>query len=125
MLPYNSSQFVYAGIDCYARIIYCGVINMTIQEAKDYVIYMFCGDCPYAFDSDCSDKKCKQAMDMVYNALNKQAPKKPKLIDYYHDNCGKPILFEEKCPNCERVVSNGEYYYNFCPKCGQCIDWSE
>lgn len=50
-------------------------------------------------------------------ALEKQTPKKPVKVekDWGH------IMFIDACPRCKITAP----YSNFCPFCGQAIDWSE
>lgn len=55
----------------------------------------------------------KQAIDKAIYALEKQIPKKP----YHDDAVGVP----NGCPCCDTIVNIGE---DFCPSCGQAIDWS-
>lgn len=96
---------------------------MTIEKAKDYVNYMFCGDCPYAFDSDCSRKECKIAMDVTIKALEKQIPKKP--IFWHSTPCGPDWADDAwgyRCPCCG---NEGIDYPDHHCVCGQAIDWSD
>lgn len=63
-------------------------------------------------------------------ALEKQIPKKPitetvnrgiSVSDEYD------IDFNYLCPNCKTVVGDYEtndFFYKFCPECGQALDWS-
>lgn len=50
---------------------------------------------------------------IVVAALKKQIPKKP----YHDDAVGVP----NGCPCCDTIVKPDE---DFCPSCGQAIDWS-
>ena len=58
-----------------------------------------------SFDTIC------EAYDIAIKALEKQVPKKP--ID--------KLMYIE-CPSCENV---GIEDCNYCPECGQRLDWSE
>lgn len=53
-------------------------------------------------------------------ALEKQLPKKPDIMDYILGD----INF--KCPTCksEYICEKG-YEHFYCPNCGQRLDWSE
>lgn len=81
---------------------------MTNEEAikwiKDH-------HCPDDWACDCNDTA---AMRLAIDALKKQIPKKP----YHDDAVGVP----NGCPCCDTLVNIGE---DFCPSCGQAIDWSE
>jgi len=58
--------------------------------------------------------------DITYNdtieALDKQMPKKP----IENPLCGLYVMY--KCANCKDVIPVNT---NYCPNCGQKIDWSE
>lgn len=67
----------------------------------------------------------------IDKALEKQIPKKP---DTETINRGIGISGEYEiysnyiCPNCKNVVGdyeNEDHYYDFCPDCGQALDWSD
>lgn len=53
------------------------------------------------------------AQDIAIEALEKQTPKKPVWQAY---NC---------CPMCKAQVFYILRNYNYCPNCGQALDWSE
>lgn len=64
-------------------------------------------------------------------AFEKQMPKKP---DTKTTNRGIDITGEYNidsdyiCPNCKTVVGDYEkedHFYNYCPDCGQALDWSD
>lgn len=67
-------------------------------------------------------------LDMAIEALEKQIPKKPYIqqieVDYYEHDC-------YECPNCDSFLGyvseckEEHYQNNYCPECGQKIDWSE
>ena len=59
----------------------------------------------------------------VQEALEKQIPKK---IEYISDVDVEdyPVWIEDLCPVCKAEL-NGSNYYNYCPYCGQAIDWSD
>ena len=57
-------------------------------------------------------------------ALEKQIPKKPIYQgDGYYD--GELVYDTWFCPNCDAGYEVGTDEYNYCPNCGQAIDWSE
>lgn len=70
----------------------------------------------------------REACAVAIAALEKQIPKKPYIqqieVDYYEHDC-------YECPNCDSFLGyiseckEEHYQYNYCPECGQHIDWSE
>ena len=69
---------------------------------------------------DCVDI---EALRMAISALEKQIPKKPKvLIDtWLCPTCAEKVEYQTMFG--DNVLYHG--YYDFCPNCGQAIDWSE
>lgn len=63
-------------------------------------------------------------MPTVIEAIEKQTAKKPQLIgDGYADGC---MVYDFwKCPFCENSFEVDFQEYDYCPNCGQKIDWSE
>ena len=56
---------------------------------------------------------------IAIEALEKQIPKKPLAgIDFM----GNEFRI---CCKCSAIVKDGEWRANYCPDCGQAIDWSE
>lgn len=73
----------------------------------------------------------KQDIAILQELIDKETPKKPieKIISYDYDEQG---TFKNKiiqCPNCEFELYNEyeciDYTFNYCPNCGQKIDWSD
>lgn len=63
-------------------------------------------------------------MDRIIEALEKQIPKKPDFEgDGYAD--GQLVYDTWICPHCEKKYEVDYEEYDFCPNCGQAIDWSE
>lgn len=81
---------------------------MTYEEAKEKV-KNFCVGCTDV--TKCDD--CE--FPIIYKALEKQIPKKPKMDN---DN---GIYEVEVCPYCMRRLFPNEHHC----KCGQALDWSE
>ena len=64
------------------------------------------------------------AIEMAMEALEKQIPKKPYLEgDGYAD--GYLVYDTWICPHCEKHYEVDYDDYDYCPNCGQKIDWSE
>ena len=97
---------------------------MTIQEAIELV-----KQCGLNIEG-IANIECES---LVVSALEKQIPKKPKILTY------KPLIdsgWKYGCPNCECAVGVNKHikfayeeylepYENCCPTCGQALDWSD
>jgi hypothetical protein len=66
--------------------------------------------------------------DLVYGALKKQVPRKPKLLKY------QPLLnagWEWECPACGLAVGKNKNDIDvtqedpYCPSCGQSLKWGD
>jgi hypothetical protein len=57
-------------------------------------------------------------------ALEKQKPKAPD-IDADGEADGYPVYDLWGCPNCGAGYEIDCQKFNYCPNCGQCIDWSQ
>ena len=71
---------------------------------------------------DCEDSA--NALDVAISALEKQDGKRLsvnmiEVFDYNEGYCEKP---EYHCSACGRIIVKK---HNYCPKCGQRIDWSD
>lgn len=102
---------------------------MTEREAKKYML----------IEKECINRDCNRdcancdivqnvedlnnAYDVAINTLEKQIPKKPNLEgDGYAD--GYLVYDTWICPYCEKHYEVDYDNYDFCPNCGQAIDWS-
>lgn len=77
----------------------------------------------------------KKAFDMAIEALEKQIPQKPKIVEVDMEGMdmetGEEYTYkvdEAHCSRCDSLICN-EYTYTYaddchCSKCGQKIDWS-
>ena len=67
--------------------------------------------------------KCEEAMQIAIKAIKKQIPKKPIIRVYENDDWNDYW----KCPSCGEIRSrfNDGEELNYCPNCGQAIDWGE
>lgn len=54
----------------------------------------------------------------------KETPKKPHLEGDSYSN-GELVYDTWLCPNCEKSYEVDYEKYDYCPNCGQKIDWSE
>lgn len=65
-----------------------------------------------------------EAFDLACDALKRRTPLEPEVYgDGYAD--GKMVYDMWKCPNCGKSYELDNDEYNYCPCCGQAIDWSE
>lgn len=78
-----------------------------------------------SYDNTAYGGKCtKEVRETAINALEKQIPKKPDLEgDGYAD--GHLVYDTWICPCCEKHYEVDYDDYDYCPNCGQAIDWSE
>lgn len=106
---------------------------MTEQEAKDMLKAKLkcleldsdiegcdgnCNECEYCYTQGTFGEQ-KEALAMAIKALEKQIPKKPLYAVVSRDDA-------VHCPICECFVCfRGAKEYNYCPKCGQKLDWSD
>ncbi|MCU6725754.1 Uncharacterised protein [uncultured Clostridium sp.] len=58
-------------------------------------------------------------------ALAKQTPKKPTLEGDGYAPDGSLVLDEWLCPRCKFRYELDYEEHNYCPNCGQAIDWSD
>jgi len=65
-------------------------------------------------------EEMREIRDIAIEALEKQLPKKPDIMDYILGD------IDFKCPTCksEYICEKG-YEHFYCPNCGQKIKWSE
>jgi len=64
------------------------------------------------------------AKDMAINAIEKQIAKKPDVWgDGYAD--GQLVYDMWNCPTCNKSYELDYDKYDYCPHCGQHIDWEE
>lgn len=62
---------------------------------------------------------------LVKEALEKQTAKKPNLEGDGYDDSGNIIYDTWICPGCEERYEVDYDDFDYCPKCGQRIDWSD
>ena len=90
---------------------------MTESEAKLIL------ESEYKFHGECS--VFGEALKKAINALEKQIAKKPYI---QQDNRNNDCM---ECPSCDSFIGyecdcrDEHYQINYCPNCGQAIDWSD
>ena len=61
-----------------------------------------------------------EEIEVLQELIDKATPNKP--IERHYEDEGEPEYIKVCCPaGCKVQVGN---YYNFCPECGQALDWS-
>lgn len=86
---------------------------MTIQEAFEIIK----DEIPY------ESGIINEALKMVEGAVGKQIPRKPDYEGDGYDEDGYLIYDTWICPNCGKHYEVDYDDYNFCPECGQALDW--
>lgn len=68
-----------------------------------------------------SKSKEEEILEDVTKIIEKQIPKKPDVSAYNED--GSLLMY--KCPSCASSYDiDYDGQFDYCPKCGQLIDWS-
>ena len=67
----------------------------------------------------------RQTYDVAIEAVEKQILKNPDYEADGYDNNGELIYDTWICPNCEKRYEVDCDSYDYCPNCGQAIDWSD
>ena len=91
------------------------VEGMTVQNAIKILKTEYLGDSEYM----------ELAKQMGAYALEKQISKKPDYEDDGYDEDGYLIYYTWICPNCGKHYEVDYDDYDFCPECGQALDWSD
>lgn len=98
--------------------------EMKVEEAKQYLLnrYLVVGSPVNPPKEEC--EKHNEVIDLAIEALEKQIPKSWIRNEYYDGEC------TWECPCCKEeyvLISGGvkENGYNYCPNCGQKLDWND
>lgn len=92
---------------------------MTYEET-----IIIIGNIPIIGDDCYTIAQYQEAKTKGVEALSKQIPKPPHFQgDGYWD--GKLVYDTWICPSCDTDYEVGTDAHNYCPNCGQAIDWSE
>lgn len=67
----------------------------------------------------------QESVDMAIKALEKQVAKKPSFEGDGYDPDGNLVYDTWICPCCEKHYEVDCEEYDYCPSCGQRIDWSD
>ena len=79
------------------------------------------------YDKDIYDRD-KEALEFAVKAVEKQIPKKVKREFLTAIGGAITCIEAEICPNCGKDIYDDEVevsYYEYCPECGQALDWSD
>lgn len=68
--------------------------------------------------------RLQSAFDMAIKALKKQIPKQPYYSGDGYWN-GELVYDTWECPNCSKSYEVDYDDFDYCPNCGQKIDWSK
>lgn len=100
-----------------------GSVELFAETKKLSDLTKKCGTIGKVFD-ECAEYAAIGTVEEFREAVEKQAAKKPTLIDYkkYANFVDNAHFLRDAywCPNCKRVVRSG----SFCRDCGQKLDWS-
>ena len=88
--------------------------RMVLREAKS----MGCNEIKALYNIPLKN------MEMIVQALEKQIPKKPTYEGDGYAPDGTFVFDEWLCPCCGKRYEVDYDDYDFCPNCGQKIDWS-
>lgn len=84
-------------------------LEELIQDRKSFI----CGGDDEIYKADI------EALNRAIETIDKQKPKKPLSgIDFI----GNKFRI---CCECSAIVQDGEWKANYCPDCGQALDWSD
>lgn len=94
------------------------------QEALDRVkeIYIYLCD---EFNLKKSAVKMNDDIEVLQELVDKAVPKKPFYEADGYDENGELIYDTCICPNCNHYYEVDYDDYDYCPNCGQAIDWSD
>ena len=101
-----------------------GGVRMTVEETIKKITERHCTEGEHCTDNCMNgDEFCEYSL--AIEALEKQIPKKPYIQqDDRNNDC-------IECPFCDSFIGyeydcrDEHYQINYCPCCGQSIDWSE
>lgn len=98
--------------------------NSKYQEALDRVkeIYIYLCD---EFNLKKSAVKMNDDIEVLQELVDKAVPKKPFYEADGYDENGELIYDTWICPNCNHYYEVDYDDYDYCPNCGQAIDWSD
>ena len=99
------------------------VNKMTeVESIKDALVNVI----TLATHSDYYNKdRDDQDIDLIASIVNKEIPISPIRFGYWYDTDRSNVYVGWKCSNCGAKYRTYYTDYDYCPHCGQKIDWSE
>lgn len=95
--------------------------NSKYQEAKDNIVNTLARQIDYKTYKNLYSKD----FDTLQELVDKATPKKPFYEADGYDENGELIYDTWICPNCIHYYEVDYDDYDYCPNCGQPIDWSD
>lgn len=91
---------------------------MTYKEAKDNL---------EEYRNNCAGELDEKTLKTIGRAIDALERKNPWAPDVYGDGYadGELVYDMWRCPNCETSFEIECEKHDYCPKCGQAIDWSD
>ena len=89
---------------------------MTREEARGTMLLEVCPACEYKEVSECVEEDCE-----IYLAIKALETQIPKRVAGKYLPWGA-YMWRGRCPTCGFSTPD---VFDFCPKCGQALDWSE
>lgn len=80
---------------------------------------------PLKFANDEFCKKYDKNFALIKELVDKAVPKKPFYEADGYDENGELIYDTWICPNCHHYYEVDYDDYDYCPNCGQAIDWGD
>lgn len=93
---------------------------MTYKDAKDVIT-----NTRIQWSRCCGKTVFFKALRKAVEAIEKQIPTKPNFEGDGYDDSGNIIYDTWICPNCGDRYEVDYEIHQYCPMCGQRIDWSE
>lgn len=98
--------------------------NLKYQEALKF-FRVLPHRIPLRFANDEFCKKYDKNFALIKELVDKATPKKPFYEADGYDKNGELIYDTWICPNCNHYYEVDYDDYDYCPNCGQPIDWSD
>lgn len=101
------------------------VIEKIIIERNENVDNAILGEIQQIAIEEGIETKITLNKKAVVDALRKQIPEKPNFEGDGYDDSGNLIYDTWICPNCEDRYEVDYEIHQYCPMCGQRIDWTD
>ena len=101
------------------------IIEKIIIERNETVDNAILGEIQQIAVEEGIETKITLNKKAVADALRKQIPEKPNFEGDGYDDSGNLIYDTWICPNCEDRYEVDYEIHQYCPMCGQRIDWTD